>query len=215
LVLEIASVLKYKQQIFPKGDGCMKIQTLLFALLLFLCTTAFAQYTPPPRGKASIDKLASIDYGRPALKGRSIEAMFKMLPSDRVWRAGQNQVTIFTSDRDLLIEKKKISAGKYSVYVHISESGEWSLILNTDQGNDLVNIFPQAPAQVAHEKWPYYTNYTEKIAKQEVARVPMKSEKLAAPVDTFTIELLPNKDGGILKMSWGDRVASVDIVPAK
>jgi hypothetical protein len=141
--------------------------------------------------------------------------MFKILPPDRVWRAGQNQVTIFTADRDLLIKDRKIAAGKYSVYVHISESGEWALILNADQGNDLINIFPKAPPQVAHEKWPYYTNYTEKIAKQEVARVPMKSEKLSAPVDLFTIELLPNKNGGILKMSWGDEAASVDIAPAK
>ncbi len=141
--------------------------------------------------------------------------MFKMLPSDRVWRAGQNQVTIFTANRDLLIGKKKITAGKYSVYVHIGESGEWSLILNTDQGNDLVNIFPKAPPQMAHEKWPYYTNYSEKIKGQEVVRVPMKSEKLSAPVDMFTIELIPNKDGGIFKMSWGDRAATVDISPAK
>ncbi len=193
----------------------MKIPRVCFALLLLAASIAFAQYTPPPRGKALIDKLASIDYGRPSLNGRSIDAMFKMLPPDRVWRAGQNQVTIFSADRDLLVGKKKIAAGKYSVYVYIAESGEWSLILNTDQGNDLVNIFPKAPAQMAHEKWPYYTNYTEKIIKQEVLRVPMKSEKLTAPVDTFTIELIPSKDGGILKMSWGDRAASVDIALAK
>ncbi len=193
----------------------MKIQTACLTLWLFLCAAAFAQSTPPPRGKSSIDKLASIDYGRPSLKGRSMDDLFKMLPADRVWRAGQNQVTIFTADRDLFIGKKKIAAGKYSVYVHIGESGEWTFILNTDQGNDLVNIFPKAPPQVAHEKWPYYTNYTEKIGSLEVARIPMKSEKLAAPVDMFTVELIPNNDGGILKMSWGDRAATVDLVPAK
>ncbi len=193
----------------------MKIHIACLTLLLLLCAHAFAQFTPPPRGKSSIDKLASIDYGRPSLKGRSMDDLFKVLPSDRVWRAGQNQVTIFTADRDLLIGEKKIPAGKYSVYVHVGESGEWSLILNADQGNDLVNIFPKAPPQMAHEKWPYYTNYTEKIAGQEVARIPMKSEKLSAPVDLFTVELIPNKDGGILKMSWGDRAATVEIAPAK
>jgi hypothetical protein len=198
-----------------KGGRSMKIKKACLVLLLFICANALAQPAPPPRGKSSIDKLASVDYGRPSLKGRSIDDLFKMLPADRVWRAGQNQVTIFTADRDLLIGKKKVAAGKYSVYVHVSESGAWSLILNTDQGNDLVNIFPKAPPQMAHEKWPYYTNYTEKIAGQEIARVPMKSEKLSAAVDMFTIELIPNKDGGSLKMSWGDRVASVDIEPAK
>jgi hypothetical protein len=99
--------------------------------------------------------------------------------------------------------------------VHIGNSGEWSLILNKDLGIDLISIFPKAPPQMAHEKWAYYTDYTEKIASQEVARVPMKSEKLSAPVDLFTIELIPGRVGGVLKMSWGDRSASIEIVPAK
>jgi len=184
-------------------------------LLLFAGTIALAQNTPPPRGKASIDALASIDYGRPALKGRSIEEMFKQLPADRIWRAGQNQVTILTAEQALLIGKSRIPAGKYSVYVHVGQTGDWSAILNKDLGVDLVTIWPKAPPQMAHEKWPYYTNYTEKIADQEVARVPMKSEKLSVPVDLFTIELVPNKGGGTLKMSWGDRAASVEIAPAK
>jgi hypothetical protein len=193
----------------------MKIRLACLAILLLTCTIALAQYTPPPRGKAAIDKLAAIDYGRPSLKGRSIDDMFKQLPADRVWRAGQNQVTILTVDQNLLVGKTKIPSGKYSVYVHVGQSGEWSLILNKDLGNDLVNIFPNAPPQMAHEKWAYYTNYTEKIAGQEVARVPMKSEKLPAPVDLFTIELVPAQNGGVLKMSWGDRAASIDIAPAK
>jgi len=193
----------------------MKIGIVWLSILLLIGTIVLAQNAMPPRGKTTIDKLASIDYGRPSLKGRSIDDMFQKLPADRVWRAGQNQVTILTADQDLLVGKTKIPSGKYSVYVHIGESGEWSLILNRDLGNDLVNLFPKAPPQMAHEKWPYYTNYTEKIAGQEVARVPMRSEKLSVPVDMFTIELIPDKNGGILKMSWGDRAASIAITPAK
>jgi hypothetical protein len=193
----------------------MKIRVACAAILLLTFTIALAQNAPPPRGKAAIDKLAAIEYGRPSLKGRTIDDMFKQLPADRVWRAGQNQVTILTADQNLLVGKAKIPSGKYSVYVHIGNSGEWSLILNKDLGIDLISIFPKAPPQMAHEKWAYYTDYTEKIASQEVARVPMKSEKLSAPVDLFTIELIPGRVGGVLKMSWGDRSASIEIVPAK
>jgi hypothetical protein len=193
----------------------MKIRIACSVLLLLTCTIALAQNAPPARGQAAIDNLAAIDYGRPSLKGRTIDDLFKQLPADRVWRAGQNQVTILTASQNLLVGKTKIPSGKYSVYVHISQSGEWSLILNKDLGNDLVNIFPKAPPQMAHEKWAYYTNYTEKIAGQEVARVPMKSERLSAPVDLFTIELVPDKNGGVIKMSWADRAASIDIAPAK
>jgi hypothetical protein len=192
----------------------MKIRVCCSVLLL-TCAIAMAQNAPPPRGKATLDKLAFIDYGRPALKGRSIDEMFKQLPADRIWRAGQNQVTILTAEQDLLVGKTKIPAGKYSVYVHVGQTGDWSLVLNKDLGVDLVTIYPKAPPSMAHEKWPYYTNYTEKIGKQEVARIPMKSEKLSAPVDVFTIDLAPEKNGGILKMSWGDRAASVEVAPAK
>jgi hypothetical protein len=193
----------------------MKIRVAFSVALLLACTIALAQNAPPPRGKAAIDKLAGIDYGRPVLKGRSIDEMFKQLPADRIWRAGQNQVTILTAEQDLLIGKSKISAGKYSVYVHIAPTGDWSLVLNKNLGVELVQIWPKAPPNMAHELWPYYTNYTEKIAKEEVARIPMKGEKLSAPVDMFTVELAPNKTGGMLKMSWGDRAASVDVAPAK
>jgi hypothetical protein len=193
----------------------MKIRVACFLIVSLACTIALAQNAPPPRGKAAINKLANIDYGRPALKGRSIDEMFKQLPADRIWRAGQNQVTLLTSERDLMVGNKKIPAGKYSVYVHVGQTGDWSLVLNKDLGVELIKIYPKAPPQMAQEKWPYYTDYTEKIASQEIARVPMKSEKLSAPVDLFTIDLVPNKNGGTLKMTWGDRAAAVDIAPAQ
>ena len=193
----------------------MKIRVVCSAMLLLTCTIVLAQKAPPARNKTAIENLASIDYGRPSLKSRTIDDMFKQLPSDRVWRAGENQVTILTADQNLLIGKTEIPAGKYSVYVHIGESGKWSLILNKNLGIDLVDIFPKAPPQMAHEKWAYYNDYTEKIANQEVARIPMKSEKLSAPMDLFTIELVPDKEGSVLTMSWGDRAASIHVAPAE
>ena len=114
-----------------------------------------------------------------------------------------------------MVGAKKIPAGKYSVYVYVPQTGDWSLILNKDLGVDLIKIWPKAPANMAHELWPYYENYSEKIGTQEVARVAMKSEKLPAPADPLSIELLPAKNGATLKMSWGDRSCSVDINPAK
>ena len=193
----------------------MKKSIACSVLVVFACTIALAQNAPPPRGTASLDRMITIDYGRPALKGRTIEDLFKQLPPDRVWRAGQNQVTTLTVQQDILVGGQKVAAGKYSVYVHVAPTGEWSLLVNQNLGQELSQIFPKAPPKMAHEMWPYYTNYTEKIGKEEVARVPMKSEKLSAPVDPFTIELIPNKGGGTLRMAWGGRAASVSIAPAK
>ncbi|MGH9336400.1 MAG: DUF2911 domain-containing protein, partial [Vicinamibacteria bacterium] len=61
-----------------------------------LAAFALAQQSGQPRGKAETTvngKKVTIDYGRPALKGRAIDALMKDLPEDRIWRAGENQVT--------------------------------------------------------------------------------------------------------------------------
>src|SRR5688572_10657567 len=62
---------------------------------------------PPrePRGKATIavaGKNVTIDYGRPTLKGRPMSALLSKLPADRMWRAGENQVTTFTTETPLV-----------------------------------------------------------------------------------------------------------------
>ena len=70
----------------------MKMRLATFATLatLGLAGPVLAQ---TPRGAALTalgDKAITVDYGRPALKGRAIDALLKQLPPDRIWRAGEN-----------------------------------------------------------------------------------------------------------------------------
>lgn len=43
----------------------------------------------------------------------------------------------------------------------------------------------------------------------------MRKETVKAPVDVFTIDLAPAKDGANLKLSWGDESWSIDLKGAK
>ena len=156
-----------------------------------------------------------MDYGRPALKGRSMDALLAQLPPDRIWRAGVNQVTTLATAGKILVGDKEVAPGKYSLYVHIPQEGSWSLVLNTDPGIELIKIYAKAPDAVAHALWPRLDGYTKNIADKEVARVSMKKEGVSASADTFTIELEPKGTGGVLKMSWGETSYSIDIAPAK
>lgn len=160
-------------------------------------------------------KKITIDYGRPPLHGRPLGDLLKQLSGDRVWRAGENQVTTLTTETDLDVGGTKVKAGKYSVYIHLPEDGSRNLILNTDLGQPLGKIFAGAADNMKTAPWPYIGNYQASIADKEVVRASMKKEAVGTPVDEFTIGLAPSKDGASLKASWGDESWSIDLKAAK
>jgi hypothetical protein len=185
------------------------------AVVAFAASSAFAQN---PRGAASATvggKKIAVDYGRPALKGRSLDELLTKLPADRMWRAGENQVSTISLEGDSMIGGKKIPAGKYSVYVHAGEGKAWDLVLNRDLGVPLGKIYAQASEQMKNEPWPYINNYTAGIGSQEVARIPMKSATAARPTDNFTISFAPSANGQTMTLAWADQAWSTEVTPAK
>jgi len=193
----------------------MHVRLSTVAMIAALATPmAFAT----ERGTASAaigGKKVTIDYGRPALKGRTLAEMMKQLPEDRIWRAGDDQVTTITTETDLAIGGKKLAAGKYSMYVHLGADGSRSLVVNSDLGIPLIKIWDKAPANVANEPWPRLDGYQKNVADKERVRATMKNETVTAPVDVFTISLDPVKDGAMLKLAWGEESWSIDVKAAK
>jgi hypothetical protein len=193
----------------------MKTRLIATIAVLGLAASGLAQN---PRG-AAVTTLAgkevAIDYGRPALKGRDLNALMKELPSDRIWRAGENQVTTFSTDTALTIGGKKVPPGKYSVYVHAGEKGDWELILNSDLGVPLGQIWDKAPENIKGEPWPHLDDYSKAIGGKEVVRAKMKAAKASAAADLFTISFTPKGGGADLTLAWGGEAWSVDVAPAK
>ena len=107
-----------------------------FAILLTSSTT-FAQGARPvasPRDSVSA-KVAgatiSINYGSPSVKGRKIFGGLE--PYGKLWRAGANQATTFTTDKDITVEGKKLPAGKYTFFAVPGEK-EWKIVFNSQVG---------------------------------------------------------------------------------
>jgi hypothetical protein len=191
-----------------------RLACLASLLAVSVATTALAQN---PRGAATTSvagKKLAVDYGRPALKGRALDELLKQLPPDRIWRAGENQVTTLSLEGDVAIGGKKVPAGKYSVYVHAADANTWELVLNRDLGQPLGKIWDKAPDNMKNEPWPHLDDYTKAIASQEVARVPLKAAQVAAPTDLFTITLTPAGKGSTLTLAWGTQAWSADVTPA-
>jgi hypothetical protein len=159
-------------------------------------------------------KKVSVEYGRPALEGRTIDALLSKLPSDRVWRAGANQVTTLTTEGDIMIGNARVPAGKYSLYVYAPTEGNWALIVNRDPGVPLKTIFPAAPPEMADALWPRLDGYA-KIADQEVARIELRPGKPAEAAERFRITIEPPRnDASTLTLAWGDRAWTVGVRPA-
>lgn len=71
----------------------------------------------------------SIDYGRPAVNGRTLWG--ELVPYDEVWRAGANENTVFTTSTPVTIEGKDLAAGRYGLHM-IPGKTSWTLIFSRD-----------------------------------------------------------------------------------
>ena len=88
--------------------------------------------SPPATATGKIgDAAITIDYSSPSVKGRKIFG--GILPYDKLWRAGANEATIFTTDKDITVEGKKLAAGKYSFFATPGEN-QWTIFFNSETG---------------------------------------------------------------------------------
>ncbi len=186
----------------------------LIACLFVLGLTTMA-YSQEERATASTQiggKSVTIEYGRPALKGRDIADLMKKLPADRIWRAGAGAVTILAAATDFSIGGKKVPSGKYSLYLHCPEGGDYALVINRDLGMPLGSIIKNIPPERAKQPYPHFFNYTAEIADQEVARIPLRQ------IDSPESELLTYSfhsagKGALLTISWGKQAWTVELEP--
>lgn len=75
-------------------------------------------------------KKVKIQYGSPSVKGRTIWG--DLVPYNVVWRTGANEATYIDFSSDMVVGGQTIKAGKYSIFSIPKESGDWTVIFNSD-----------------------------------------------------------------------------------
>jgi hypothetical protein len=163
-----------------------KIITLALVSTLLISTTAFAQDdkskrpSPPVKVAETLKSGAalSIDYSSPSLKGRVIGKDIEP-KTGVIWRAGANEATVFETSKNILVEGKAMSAGKYAFFVLCGENGECTLIFNKN-----------------FEQWGA-SDYKQ---SEDALRVSVKSSKSASSVEKLTYSI--GKDGRVA-LNWG------------
>ena len=69
----------------------------------------------------------TINYSKPSAKGRFIGK--EVAHFGKVWRTGANEATVFEVDKNIMVNGKKLPAGKYSLYT-IPGQKAWTIIFN-------------------------------------------------------------------------------------
>jgi hypothetical protein len=134
-----------------------------------------------------------IDYGQPHLRGRQLHTG-ELVPYDEPWRLGANAPTTLTSDVDLVIGAARVPRGTYVLRALPSRAG-WKLLV---EKNTAPSAMP-APADKPAEP---------------VATIDLKQSTLSAPLESFTMWLIPATGAGAprgeLRFAWGTTMLSTD-----
>ena len=110
----------------------LTVLALLVTTLLWSQEDKSKRPSPPATATGTVNGATiTIDYSSPGVKGRKIWG--GLVPYDKVWRAGANEATLFTTSKDILVEGKKLPAGKYSLYAIPGEK-DWVIIFNSKTG---------------------------------------------------------------------------------
>ena len=150
---------------------------LLFFLLYTPSTSQAQEKKVRPSLKASVaqrlgvDTDITIDYSRPGVKERKIWGElvpYGLAPGNEYsgekpypWRAGANENTTIEFNKDLLIEGKKVPAGKYGIHMIPSEK-DWIIIFSKknsewgsysyDEKEDALRITVK-PVKASFQEW--------------------------------------------------------------
>ena len=165
----------------------------LTILLLLSLTIGFSQVkTPQPSPSAKITQTVgltefTIDYSRPAMRGRTI--MGELVPFGEIWRAGANNNTKISFTDPITIGGTEIAPGNYALYIRPAEK-VWEIFFYTKTDNWGV------PKEWSDENIAAYFEF------------PVI--ELAEEVTSFTIAISDlTNNGAALEISWEESKVTI------
>jgi hypothetical protein len=170
------------------------IGVVAFGLLATLTGIGLSQGNP--RGLTSVTLSGhpvSVDYGRPSLKGKTINQEIGRLPVGGFWRLGADSSTTFKTSTALKFGDTTIPAGTYSIWAQKESANSWKLVFNHQHG-----------------QWG-----TDHDASKDFAFVPFHERTGSSSAEELVIRL--RKTGGnsaVFLVHWGDMELSTSFSAA-
>ncbi len=169
------------------------------AALCFAASTVSAQMdeptdkskrpSPPDSVMQTVNgKMIGVNYSSPSLKGRTMGKDVEPMVG-KVWRAGANEATVFSTDKNVTINGKPLAAGKYALFVLVNSNGTWTFIFN--------------------KKWNVWGAFDyDKNKGVDALQVTVTPEKQSSSTERLVYTI--TKDGNV-SLIWGTMKASFHV----
>lgn len=135
-----------------------------------------------------------VTYGSPGVKGRVIWG--GLVSYDQVWCAGAHNATWVSFSEPVLINGKKMNAGKYGFFIIAKAKGSWTIIFNSDAEMHLADEYDQA----------------KDVLRLEVQ--PLADALESLPRLTYSV-VEDSKGKGHILFAWDKKRIKIDIQSAK
>lgn len=139
------------------------------------------------RKQAPESPVIKVIYSRPMKKNRKVFG--ELVEYGTIWRLGANEATEVDFFKDVKIGNTKIKKGRYTIYA-IPTQEKWTIIINKD--NDVWGSFA----------------YNQ---KNDILRTDIKVQKIAKPVEVFSMMFEKTDTGANLLIAWEDVKVSLPI----
>jgi Protein of unknown function (DUF2911) len=169
----------------------MKRIALSFFTAMLLGALAIPASAANPRGTTTVKigaATVSVEYGRPALHGKTITEELARLPVGEFWRLGADKSTTFTTSADLHFGDTVVPKGVYSLFARKDANNKWTLVFNKQHGQWGIKGGGRA-------------NLDPKL---DVAAVPLHESKAMHSANLVTIKLANEAGNGHFSIQWGD-----------
>ena len=90
----------------------------------------------------------TVEYSRPRSRGRDPIFGTKAVRWDEVWTPGANYATTFEVNKPVKLNGKPVAKGKYSVWMVVRKSGDWTVVLEPKVRLYHMNPPDSTPAQI-------------------------------------------------------------------
>ena len=170
----------------------MKKTAILFLAFCASISMNAQIVTPQPSPSAKVTQVVgltdvSLDYSRPAMRGRTIFG--DLVPFNKLWRTGANKNSIITFSTDVKVGGKDLKAGSYAIFTTPGES-VWEINFYSDT-----------------ENWGTPQNWD---ASKVAAIVKANPSKVGEKVESFTIAISNiTADGAHLEISWDNTKVAI------